>query len=118
MRGKRFTRTETVRHLKLGKRRRKLQKWRKPEGTHNKLRKKRFSYPSTPSIGYKRQDGTRGLVKGKTLIHVANLHELNQVKPHSLIVLSRTLGAKKKMEFLKIAREKKIEVLGAKEVTA
>jgi len=47
---KRFLRRLTNRYLKLGKKRKKKQKWRKPKGRHNKMREKERGYPAVVSI--------------------------------------------------------------------
>lgn len=112
MRGRRFTRSETVRHIKLGKRSKKLQKWRRPRGTHNKIRKRRVHYPLMPLIGYKRTESVRGFVKGKRPIHISNMKELQRVAPHSLVIFSRSLGARSRITLLKHAHEHSITVLG------
>ena len=48
-----FKRQESGRHSKLGKNRKKLQKWRGAKGRDNKIREHRFGYPKAPSVGYK-----------------------------------------------------------------
>jgi large subunit ribosomal protein L32e len=113
MKGRKFIRAETVRHLKIGKKRRKLQKWRRPKGTHSKVRKQRFGYLASPSIGYKRPDSMRGLIKNKRPVHISNMKELSKINPHSAVVFSRVIGARKRIQLLKIAQEKNITVLGS-----
>ena len=60
---KRFLRRLTNRYLKLGKKRKKKQKWRKPKGRHNKMREKERGYPAVVSIGYRKNRNERGLIK-------------------------------------------------------
>ena len=111
---KRFLRSETVRFLRLGKKRPKLQKWRRPRGRHSKIRRKRFSYPIQPGIGYGTPKELRHLVKGKHVLLVRNLKELEKADKNATIVLSRTIGAKKRLEMLKRALELNLNVRGAK----
>jgi len=111
--GKKFLRSETVRLLRLGKKRRKLQKWRKPRGRHSKIRKKRFGYPLSPSIGYKKPRSSSGLIRGKAHLLVRNIGELERAGKNLRIVLSRRLGAKKRLELLKKAAEMGLEVVTA-----
>ena len=108
-----FVRSETVRFLRLGKKRRKLQKWRRPRGRHNKIRRKRVSYSSQPSIGYQKPRSERGLVKGHVPEMVHTLNDLNKIKKNSIVILSGRVSAKKRLEILKKAEEIGLKVLGA-----
>ncbi len=109
-----FLRADTFRHLRLGKKRRKLQKWRKPRGHHNKLRLKRFSHPGQPSIGYGSQKKNAGKVNGliPSLIH--NISELEALNAKTQAVILARVGAKKKLELLKKARELQFTILNAR----
>lgn len=109
--GLKFLRQDTVRHLRLGKKRRKLQKWRRPRGRHSKMRKKRFSYPKMPSIGYKKPSHISGRIKGKIPIVIENLSQLEKCKKENILILARRIGAKKKLEIIKKAKEKGFELL-------
>lgn len=102
---KEFKRQDYMRYNKLGKKSSKPS-WKKPKGRHSKMRQKRGSYPKTVSIGYKNQ--TR---KKYELIH--NIEELNNLKSKQAI-LAR-IGAKKKLEIIKLAQEKNIKLLNVKE---
>lgn len=111
---KKFLRSETVRFMRLGKRRQKLQKWRKPRGRHNKIRKKRAGYPATPSIGYGTHKKLIGLVEGMRPVMITNMLDVTSMPHASIGVLSRRIGAKKRMEIIKVAHEKKIKLLNVK----
>jgi len=102
---KEFKRRDSVRYLKLGKKKSKVP-WRKPKGRDNKMRLSRRGYPKTVSIGCKKQSQ-----KSYELIH--NLSELNNLKTKEAI-LAR-VGARKKLEIIKAAKEKKIKLLNVKE---
>lgn len=107
---KKFVRAETVRFMRLGKNRPKLQKWRRPKGRHNKMRKKRAGYPGSPSIGHGTPREGSGLIMGKKPIVVHNMQELQSATAHNLIIFSRRVGAKSRMELMKHANEKKLTV--------
>lgn len=111
MRKIKFLRSDTVRHVRIGSKQRKLQKWRKPRGRHSKIRRKHFSYPRQPGIGYKRPAAVSGLVKGTRPVYVASLHELQHVPSGGAIIISRRIGAKKKIDFLRIIQEKKLVLI-------
>ncbi len=53
MTGAKFLRRTWTRHSKLGRGRKKKQKWNSPKGRHSKTREKRRGYPVSVSIGYK-----------------------------------------------------------------
>ncbi len=106
-----FLRSDTVRHLRLGKKRRNLQKWRRPRGRHSKIRKGRVGYPAAPSIGYKQNKTHSGKIKGKYVAYVENLNDLNAVPKDAIVVLSRRIGARKKIDIIKKATEMKISIL-------
>lgn len=103
---KNFLRVDSARYSKLGKGRRKLQKWRKPKGRHNKMREKRRSYPKTVSIGYRKPKKERKETK-----LVNNIKDLKYSRKTDGIMLSARLGAKKKVELIKLAKEKGIKIL-------
>lgn len=107
MRKQRFLRSDTMRHLRLGKKRRKLQKWRRPRGRHSKIRRKRFSYPVKVSIGYKSSKSTAGMLSSRIPVLVHSLRELETLTPRHVAVIAR-VGAKKKLGLIKRAQERKI----------
>lgn len=110
MRKPRFVRSDTVRHLRLGKKRRTLQKWRRPRGRHSKIRRKRFSYPLKVSVGYKSPGSVAGRINSRVPVLVHNLRELEALTPQSSAIIAR-VGAKKKLELMKRAQEKKIAIV-------
>ncbi|MBM3230226.1 hypothetical protein FJZ22_01050 [Candidatus Pacearchaeota archaeon] len=104
----RFLRSDITRHKRLGSHRTKLQKWRRPRGRHNKIRRKRFGYPLRVEIGYSSPRATLHQVDGKTPLVIRNAQDLAKATSKNLIVFARTLGAKKRVEFLKIVQERKL----------
>lgn len=109
----RFLRSDTERHSRLGKNRRKLQKWRKPRGRHSKIRRKRFGYPRAPTVGYGSRKDRAGTISGLVPRLVHNLKELDALTKTNIAIIAR-VGAKKKLELLKRAREKMIRIANAK----
>jgi large subunit ribosomal protein L32e len=104
-----FLRRISNRISKLGKRRKKKQVWRRPTGRDNKMREKRRGYPAIVSVGYKKNKKIRGKIKEKTPIMVNNVRELEEVKKDQIVLIGK-VGKKKKMEIVKKAKEKSIEV--------
>jgi len=100
---KKFLRRDSSRYSKLGKRRKKKLKWRKPRGRDNKMREKRKGYPKVVSIGYKKDKKLQ-----KSAIIVKNVKDLEAVKKNNIIIVGK-VGKKKKIEIAKKAKEKGIE---------
>ena len=107
----RFLRSDTARHSRLGKNRRKLQKWRRPRGMHSKIRRKRFGYPTFPTVGHKSPRATSGLIDGKKPMVVESIAGLSNVGKNNLVVISRRIGAKKRIELLKKIEEMKLDLM-------
>jgi large subunit ribosomal protein L32e len=106
---KKFVRRDAHKFSRIGKGRKKLQKWRKPKGRHNKMREKRFSYPASPNVGYKKPKNEAGKVKGLNPVMVYNIKDLESVKKNMIAVVGK-IGARKKIEILKKADEMKVPV--------
>lgn len=104
-----FLRRTSVRYSKLGARRKKLQKWRSPKGRHNKLRKKMKSVGLFVSLGYGTNKESRGKINGKVPVIVKNVQDLLRIKKDEIAVIGK-VGTKKKIEIVKNAKEKKIEI--------
>ncbi|MBU0467256.1 MAG: eL32 family ribosomal protein [Nanoarchaeota archaeon] len=112
---KKFIRQESKRYSKIGKNRKKLQKWRKPKGRDSKMRLKRKSYSASVSVGYKKPRKTSGKIQDLQPVLVHNLKELSEMGKNFIAIIAR-VGAKKKLEIIKHAKEKKIKILNVKEV--
>lgn len=108
---KKFVRTDYWRMSKLGKRRRKLQVWRRARGKHSKMRRRRKGYPAIPMIGYKQSRKDSGKVRGLIPVLVNNANDLSKIKSGQGAILSSTLGAKKRIEVIKKAESMKIKIL-------
>lgn len=89
------------------------EKWRKPKGLQSKLRQHVRSRGNIPNVGYGSPLEFRGLHPSglmEVLIHnVKDLENLNLKKEAARI--SSSVGRKKRIEIMKIAKEKQIKVL-------
>ena len=96
-----FLRRNTSFHLRLGKKMKRKQKWRKPTGRDNKMRESRKGRPPLVSIGYKRQKEKRRTLR------IYNLQDLEGAGKNDFLILGK-VGRKKGAEILKKALEMKI----------
>ncbi len=110
---KKFVRQDANRYSKIGKNRKKLQKWRRPKGRDSKMRLKRKSYPATVSIGYSTSRKEYGKINGKTPVLVYNIKDLEKLGKENVALLAK-VGAKKKLEMIKFAEEKKIAIINVR----
>lgn len=113
MPARKFQRQESTRYSKLGRKRRNRQGWRRPKGGDSKMRLKRKSYPVNVTIGYGTSRKERGKIDGKTPILVYNTKDLERLNRDNIAILAR-VGAKKKLEIIKFANEKKIKILNVR----
>jgi len=98
-----FLRRTWRRYAKLGKGVKKNQKWRRPTGRDNKMREKRKGKPAVVSIGYKSNKK-----EIKDIVIIQTLKELDKVKEGPIVIGS--IGKKKKIELVKMAKKKGIEI--------
>jgi len=106
----RFIRKDSFKISKLGKRRKKKQKWRKPRGRHSKLREKRTGHMIQPSIGWSSPKAVRGFVQESKPVLVYNLSDLENLKHDEIAVIGK-VGKKKKIEIIEKAVAKNIKIL-------
>ncbi len=106
---KSFLRADTFRLIRIGKKSRRLRKWRRPRGKHNKLRLKREGHPPQPGVGYGSSKKEFNKIKGFSPVLVHNTRELEKVGDGDIIIIAR-IGAKKKIEVLKKASERNIPI--------
>jgi len=105
-----FLRRDWKRYPKLGKGSKKKQKWRRPKGRDNKMREKRRGYPAVVSVGYKKGKEIREKIEGKNPITVKNLKDIEKIDKNNAIIIGK-VGKKKRLQLLKRAKEKNIEVV-------
>jgi len=105
-----FLRVDTNRFSRIGKNRRKLQKWRRARGKSNKLRLGRAGYSQVPKVGFRTARKDSGKVKGLVPKLVHNLNELIALTKDEGAIIAR-VGARNKLEIIKKADELKIKIL-------
>ncbi len=93
-------------------------KWRRPKGLGNKVRRGRRGKPSMPQVGYKSPKLVRGLHKsGLREVIVNNLEDMKKINlKEQIAVIGAKVGAKKRLELLSYAKEKKISFVNIKDI--
>ncbi len=97
-----FLRKDTHEMSRLGRARRKKQKWRKPKGRHNKLRAKIRNVGSYPGVGYRSPKPVRGTIAGFKPVLIKNEKDLAKIKAGEIAVLA-SVGLKNKIQIAKKA---------------
>jgi large subunit ribosomal protein L32e len=106
---KKFLRRTWSRYSKLGRGRKKKQRWKKPTGRDNKMREKKRGYPAVVSIGYKKENNSRGKIEEKQPVLVKNILELEKLGLNQVAIIGK-IGKNKKIEIAKRAKEKNIHI--------
>lgn len=97
--------------------RKKFDSWRKPRGMHNKLRLHKKGHKNIPSIGFSSPKEVRGYSKdGFVTVLVSNIKDLNSVdKNKNILIISKNMGIKKRLEVIKKAIELGYKIENIKE---
>ncbi len=95
-------------------------KWRCPKGIDSKMRLKLGGYRKSPCTGYGAAKSIFGLhPTGLAMLVVSSISQLKDINPTKTgILLSSTLGQKKKVGIIKEAEKKKIKILNMKNTAA
>ena len=102
---RKFLRSKWRTYSKLGRGRKKKQKYRRARGIHSKMGKKMKGNPRCVSIGFKKTE------KGRiTTRIIQNIKQLLEMKKGDKVILAK-VGKKKKIEIAKKAKELGIEII-------
>ncbi len=101
---------EWVHYSRLGRRRKKLLKYRKARGRDNKVRLKMKGHLRNVDIGFKGEKSKRGLIEGKIPVLIYNLNDLSKLKEKEIVVLGK-IGNKKRIEIADYCLKNKTKLL-------
>src|SRR3989344_9430551 len=82
-------------YSKLGLRRKKKLKYRRPGGGDNKIRLNRAGRIRKVKIGFKNQNSTRNLVNGKNVVMINNIRDLRKIGKNDIGIIAK-IGNKNK----------------------
>lgn len=105
-----FIRSDWHKRLRIGRRRKKLRKWRKPKGRHSKIRERRKGSPPRVDPGYGSPQLVKGTINGLTPVLITNIKDLEKIGTNMIGIISSKLGMKKKIEIINKAKEKRISI--------
>ena len=88
-------------------------KWRKPKGIHSKIRHKFKGRRKMPSPGYKSPRKVKGMhSSGLRIVNISSIEKLSGIKNElEGIIVSQSVGMKKRLAIFKKAKELDIKVL-------
>lgn len=104
-----FWRKDWHKKLRLGKKQKKLRKWRASKGRHAKVRMKQKGYARRPNIGWAK-GSEKGKINGINVKRIENLKQLEELNKGETIVIAK-LGRKKREEIMKKANEKELKII-------
>ncbi|MEM3405642.1 MAG: eL32 family ribosomal protein [Candidatus Pacearchaeota archaeon] len=112
---RKFLRRGTTYYIRLGKRQKKKQKWRRQRGRHSKIRVRKKGRLKKVQIGFGKSKKNKFLLKGKLPILVNNIYDLKKVdKEKNIVIISSKIGKKKRKQIIEEAKNKNIEILNIK----
>ena len=88
---KAFRRQDSTRFVKIGSNKTK-KTWRRPRGTHSKMRRQRRSYPASPKVGRRVPSSIAGKINNMTPIVISNMKDLSKTTKESLVIIASTMN--------------------------
>ena len=90
--------------------------WRRPKGWQNKIRLNKRGYRKAVQKGYGSPKEVSGLhPTGLNIVIVSSLKDLENLTEKDGVMISSTVGAKKKIDIIKTSQEKKLTLLNLKD---
>jgi large subunit ribosomal protein L32e len=85
--------------------------WRKPKGTHSKMRRQRKGYNVIVKVGYRTPRLLRGRLRSGLLeVSITTPEELKNITKDQIALIPRTLGNRKRLTILQEAKKMKLNI--------
>ncbi|RZD31650.1 MAG: hypothetical protein CXT77_02060 [uncultured DHVE6 group euryarchaeote] len=85
--------------------------WRKPKGTHSKMRRQRKGYDVIVKVGYRTPKLLRGRLRsGLIEVAITTPEELKSITKDQIALIPRTLGNRKRLVILQEAKKLKLNL--------
>ena len=104
-----FRQVHAHKYSKLGVRRKKKQKYRKPAGRDNKIRLNEAGRRRKVKIGFKNKKSERGLINQLEVVMVYNVDDLKNIK-ENMIGLIAKVGSQKKKDIFEYVSKHNIKI--------
>ncbi|MEK6914150.1 MAG: eL32 family ribosomal protein [Nanoarchaeota archaeon] len=101
-----FRQVSAHNYSKLGLRRKKKLKYRRPGGGDNKIRLNRAGRLRKVKIGFKNQSSTRNLLNGKNVVMVYNLKDLKKIGKDNIGIIAKIGNKNKKIIAEEVIKQK------------
>lgn len=85
--------------------------WRKPRGRKNKTKVGKKGHRPMPSEGFMTNMKTRGMIAERLPVLVHNVNELEKLSDKNIIIISGSVGKRKRDAILTVCESKKLKVL-------
>lgn len=85
-------------------------KWRRPKGLQSKRRLNHAGHRKNISSGYGNAASLRGKLNGKNAVVVTNLKDLEKIAKDDLVIVSSTLGQRKRLELIEQCKKSNLEI--------
>lgn len=105
-----FLRQDAHKKSKLGKGRKKKQKWKSPKGLQSKIRLNIKGKPKKVRIGWGAKKENKGKINGIEVVRVENLKEMESVEKGKGVIIGK-VGKRKKEILINKAKEMKLKIL-------
>jgi len=85
--------------------------WRKPKGTHSKMRRQRKGYDVIVKVGYRTPKLLRGRLRSGLLeVEITTPEELKNITKDQIALIPRTLGNRRRLTILQEAKKMKVNI--------
>lgn len=97
--------------IRLGSQKKSKRKWAGAKGRHNKIRLGKKGHSLRPKIGWSSGNASVRNIRGINFVLINNLDELKKLDSGTNIVISSSIGARKRILIIEETKKMKINIL-------